>query len=311
MSRPWHAASPRPNRNTLPSFQLAPSSPRCFDVSAVAVDLAALERDRPELWLWEDTARATVLAVELPDGDQTLMADTLAGAVFSVSGPLPWEAVAMVGTGWATDEAGRRRCSITHVLDANGRQACALGHLPPTSHAPQLLVSEAGDSSAPSGRMTDALRRVVGLDTDPPPPTTDAFMSWAWERAVRNLVAEHCPPSWEAVSECHPAHRWAVKEGLASTTPEELAEAAGAYGARVSWDDLRLESTAGHHPALAIDPDLAEWCDDGLFARLFMEVAETYPELYTGPTPLLGPLTEPYLDVLELVARPRRWSPGW
>lgn len=119
----------------------------------------------------------------------------------------------------------------------------------------------------PEGIVGDACRRVLGLPTPPPPPDTAALWLQLWLDRVVVEATEHSsrgrPISWDAVTLLHPGARSVDGE----RDPEALAEATLALTDALPWHRLRCDPetiiTAG--PPLA--RDVAEWMDDGMYAR--------------------------------------------
>lgn len=136
-----------------------------------------------------------------------------------------------------------------------------------------------------TGRVVDALRRVVGLPTSGPGSPVALVLGRAWlaglaERAVSGAVLDAA-----AVKALDPV------TALVAILDEELpgsAQGAGAVrvppsisgpqadslaktlGQRMTWEMLRGLAAAGQIPTGA-DPTVATWCDAPMFARLVTE----------------------------------------
>ncbi len=173
-------------------------------------------------------------------------------ALIGFSAPDEWAAVGVVANGTVTSLGGApvapRRVRILHLLDRSGREASLLHDLEEGSTHP---CPGPGD-----GHVADLCRRMFGLPTPPPPPSVLPWWTTVWLDRIlaESLAAPTRRWTWPRLASLHPM----VAPDALPLDPRDLAEAAVAMAASVSWDTVRR----------AAEPDdLAGWMDDGMFAR--------------------------------------------
>jgi hypothetical protein len=180
------------------------------------------------------------------------------------------------------------------------------GDHPPTSTSTTFLLSRdgaersvlrTGDSvralpGPATGTLPDLCRRVLGLPTAPPPPTTGGLWTVAWldqlvdawgDPARRAQLAS----SWEHVASLHPALGSAGVDDPGRADPAQLAALARAHADAWGWERLRHHPEALPLPDGQLPVDITTWMDDGFYARWAV-----------GAFP---PLTVLALDVLDLL----------
>lgn len=149
-------------------------------------------------------------------------------------------------------------------------------------------------SGRAAGTLPDLCRRVLGLSTDPPPPSTTALWTVAW---LDRLIESWGEPtrrrvlttSWPEVAALHPA----VARGPARTNdledPHQLVAVASAHAAAWPWSRLRSQPDALPLPVGALSTQITEWMDDGFYARWAIGAFPPAGELVHDLVPLLDP----------------------
>lgn len=184
--------------------------------------------------------RSGEVAVRSLDGDHPF--DALLGFV----APDDWEVFGVIAPGWGTYYAGphagtRRRCRAIHLAQRGGEEASIV----------RFYGDDAGtvttEPQSP-GRVADCIRRAMGLPT-PSEPDTSVFAYWSDQVLLALAARGH--PSFGG--------RLVEREEIDGFLIERAA----------TWGDLRWQVIqCGDHPV--IDPSLAAWMDDGMFARTML-----------------------------------------
>jgi hypothetical protein len=217
----------------------------------------------------------------LPLGGQHPL-DALLGFV----APPEWHALGLTCSGQALAQPGDpadvdHPVRVTTLLTRAGR---AVTVLRAPGRARRL-------TEAPGGALGDAMHRVLGLPTAPPPSSSAAlWVTWWLDRIVEAALT--APPSvhwpvpgplpgspagWAAVAGRHPACPFAPPGR--GPRPATLAAAARDLARRWPWSRLRTDPrmrvtfvVGGADGDVATLPDLppqaiADWMDDGMYAR--------------------------------------------
>lgn len=185
--------------------------------------------------------------------------------------PKAWAGLGVVCFGWAAPAAddvdpsrhtARRRPSrhparcrvrVVTLVDRKGREQGT------ATLEDGTVVDEPG-----SGTVSDALRRCLGLPTAPPPVGSAELFAAHWLVSVAGATPP--PASWREVASLHPAMRLLAAGGHRLRT-DELVGGGRTLHRAMPWEQLRLRAAAGRDDGLGIPPDIAEWMDDGMFAR--------------------------------------------
>jgi hypothetical protein len=181
-------------------------------------------------------------------------------------------------------EAIRMVCLLTRAGEVEWRLSQADGS------KPSLPISELPPSE---GRLLDCLRRCFELPTSPPLASPARLQIIVWLVAALER-AEGCrrPLSWSEVSRLHPVARLLAFEMEAPASDvSAITDALTRMGAAAySWEDVRIRA-ARHEGFLdeVVDPHLAGWMDDGMFARWVLAELPSVDELFTALRPRLTP----------------------
>jgi hypothetical protein len=155
------------------------------------------------------------------------------------------------------------RTRTTYLVDRHGRDAAVV-------RRGDDVVSLPGPAE---GTLPDLCRRVLGLPTPPPPPTTRPLWTAMWLDRVVDAWGDPARRSglsgtWTEVALLHPAAATASADDvLALDDPLRLAALAADHAAAFPWHRLRFEPRAAPLPGSELTADEARWMDDGCFAR--------------------------------------------
>lgn len=204
-------------------------------------------------------------------------------ALVGFHAPGDWAALGVVATGQAHHQEALSSTEPFPVRSAHlvGRD----GNWASSWHPLADGHGEGGESSgtggeSPGGRLDDALRLALGLDTAPPPDGTCLLWATVWldallASAAANPTARRRRRSLEALVALHPVVAAFDLDPAAVRLPDLVAE-----GNRLAtwrdWSQLRRACAARLWPHPEIDPATAAWLDDGAFARW---VLASWPEL--------------------------------
>jgi hypothetical protein len=199
----------------------------------------------------------------LPIGAATHPFEVVAGS----RAPAAWTVFGMRVTGRAhrLDHPHRHpaRSATTFLVDRQGREA-------------SVLRSHEGTQDLPGpalGTIPDLCRRVLGLSTAPPPPSTRLLWTLVWLDRILDAWAQplrrrDLTTSWGQVAVRHPAiHAPTASDVLAFADPASLVTVARSHAAAASWRDVRRSPLPVALPDGPLPRHIAEWMDDGFFAR--------------------------------------------
>ena len=242
---------------------------------ATLVDHATAETSGHVLVRVEGPLRPDLQLGLKPLGEGVHPFDELAG----FTAPDDWTVVGLRTTGTARhlDQPARapQRIASTFLVDRHGREASVL-------RFDDEVVDDPGRAT---GTIPDTCRRVLGLPTDPPPPSTELLWSTIWVDRIlerwaqpdrrRDLLA-----SFAQLAILHPAvHQPSPPDVLAVADPESLARVARPHAAATPWSKLRASDDPLPLPDGSVSPAIARWMDDGFFARWALGA---YPHLATA-----------------------------
>lgn len=205
---------------------------------------------------------------------------------------------------------------ITTLVDRSGRGAGLMRH---GSTATRF-------DDAPEGIVGDACRRALGLPTPAPPRSTAELWLRMWLDRVVETVAFADEPdrwhTWDAITALHPAapgsllglpvrqspdgSRAPVVGSPSLADPEALGQATLMLAEARSWELLRREPELVDIGGPPLSRELADWMDDGMFARVLLsELASLSLLAKTAHSLLPFPLLEE-INV-AVVAAGLRW----
>ncbi len=203
------------------------------------------------------------------------------------------QAVGMIGTGRLRPIAGPPAGLDCTTVD-RVRMACLLARdgtvawqmVQPDGTRPNDQLTHVPPCE---GRLLDCLRRCFGLPTPPPPASPARLQVVAWLVAVlEHAEGAGRPLGWSEVCRLHPlAHVLATE--LGSRPTDVIPDLIRVAGSAWSWEQIRAQ--AEHEGFLdgLIDPGLASWMDDGMFARWVLGELPAADELFAALRPLLTP----------------------
>jgi len=214
-------------------------------------------------------------------------------ALLGLRAPDHWQGVGVICSGGVVpstpaERRGHRRAGpdaavrIVTLLDRAGRSASVLR----AGGRPRRL------GEAPVGVIGDGLRRALGLPTAPPPPSSaPLWVAWWLDRIVERSLGRRAPATWAEVAGLHPACPFSLPGR--GPRPVTLARAAAELADRWPWHrlrtdaavaDLRARPAPGERVGPAIPgrpgPVVAEWMDDGMFARWLLGAVPSLHDLF-------------------------------
>ncbi len=162
------------------------------------------------------------------------------------------------------------------LADRDGTVACRLHHAGGAVSQPP----------APEGVLVDSLARTFGRPTPPPSRPASDFVTVLWLMAIRRHLDDHPGKAirWDDLIVRHPAV--AALGGEAPTSADTFAVL---DAARQAWGWSRLHAMAVDGSGLApiVEPRLAGWMDEGMFARWVLRSAPPPPRLLAELRPRL------------------------
>jgi hypothetical protein len=152
----------------------------------------------------------------------------------------------------------------------------------------------AGTGRAWQGALDDHLRRVLGLPTAPPPPSTLDWWTAQWlDALLRAAAAGDGVGTWSEAAGRHPVIALTRRAGAGSEVTawaiDHLDRAAVLLARRWTWPALRSWAAAGGLELEGIERRTAQWMDDGLFARTLLAGAAGPPGALDELAALLPP----------------------
>jgi hypothetical protein len=146
-----------------------------------------------------------------------------------------------------------------------------------------------GDTAPSEGRVLDCLRRCFSLPTPPPPASPARLQAIAWLAAVLDRASvAHRRLSWSEVSQLHPVAQ-ALGTELGSPGARQLTGLLRVVGSAWTWEDYRQLAERNSDVEGVIDPKLAAWMDEGMFARWILSYLPAADELLAAVRPHLAP----------------------
>lgn len=201
--------------------------------------------------------------------------------------PLPLLGVRFAPTVDALAARVGRRPGVTVAGDRSGRVVAIDGPSAPAR------------PGTPSSLAVDSVRRALGLASEPCARTVTELVAAVWlDRILRATLDAPLgnPPSWVELSRLHPAGRPGPPP-----SPEGLSHATRRRAP--TWRRLRLGTAEGSIRWTGVDPPLADWFDDGSFARhAFAALPE--PDVALGELGELLTLTTYERVVCATLSRP-------
>ena len=249
---------------------MRPHPPTSLPVEGLAV-LAAVADARLEQEGVTSLVRVRLAVDDVELGWRPLDGEHPVDALTCFVAPDDWWAVGIAAAGTAHHLDGARPSVRVHNVHLVARDGTWASRLRPVvdDHDDELLTAASGDATnddgRPVGRIDDVCRRSLGLATAPPGADTSSYWAQRWLDAVVDGCAWRCRGwTWPDVAALHPA---TSAFGEACDTPAALARAARRLAAWRDWPTLRRTCAAGMWEEPGIPAEVADWLDDGAFAR--------------------------------------------
>jgi hypothetical protein len=212
-------------------------------------------------------------------------------------------AVALVATGRLRqlDLAVEPPAALKSGLAGGMRMCSVVSRDGDVGHWMLLPDGNVFDRPPGGGMALDTLRRAVGVPTAPPPPGSSAAACvWMWLEALQSAARElgpGCRFTWDEALRLHPLFdgEWPQVAELPAC---ELEARVQAETEAFRWSVVRR--LAGEEPGGLVEPHVASWMDDGMFARL---VLSNLPTVEDGVAAARSILTGPAARRFTHVAR--------
>lgn len=206
-------------------------------------------------------------------------------ALLGFVAPDDWRAIGVCTTGRAHSPHGTEVVTLTLLVDRAGATASVLQR----GGALEVLPGR------PDGMVADACRRALGLPTAPPPGSSLVLWTLTWlDRVVveaHGRVPGQPASSWAAVARLHPA-------SSGPSDPVGLALDAAALAEAWPWGRLRAEPALADLPGSPPSLAVAQWMDDGMWARWLIGDLPPAADLLEATRALLPPVVA---DAIALV----------
>jgi hypothetical protein len=202
-----------------------------------------------------------------------------------------WPAAAVVATGRfrRLDAAAELPAALVRGLGGGLQIACVVSRRDAVGWHLRLPDGSTFDEVPQEGFMLDVLRRSLGLPTSPPPPTTATFHLSAWLCGIASAGTSIEPHTrtrlgWDDAVALHPLFDG---PGAESGDAEDFIDAVQSSG---NWESLRKQVTSapeGNEDYCLPPPHLADWMDEGMFARWVLGKMPTPESLLGAVRPVL------------------------
>jgi hypothetical protein len=273
-----------------------PSTPSPFRGPDALVALATAAHDQ----LADDPRGALLRVHETAPVAECLGWKSLEGvhpvdALLGFVAPDDWRAIGVCTTGRAHSPRGTEAVTLTLLVDRAGGTASVLQR----GGALEVLPGR------PDGMVADACRRALGLPTAPPPGSSLVLWTLTWLDRVVAKAHDRLPgqpgPSWAAMARLHPA-------SSGPGDPVALALDAAALAEAWPWGRLRAEPALADLPGSPPSASLAQWMDDGMWARWLIRELPPAAELLEATRALLPAVMA---DAVDLVVAAAVDGGGW
>ena len=174
------------------------------------------------------------------------------------------------------------------LADGRVRMACLVTRAGDTAWKMVLPDGMSAPEVPSEGRMLDCLRRCFGLPTPPPPAGAGRVQAVAWLAAILEAAEEaRRPLRWSDVARLHPVAQVLGGRDLdGSAAGPGLVLLAGSAG---SWEDFRRQVAVDRGLEEIMAAELAEWMDEGMFARWILADLPSPDLMLAAARPHLAP----------------------
>jgi hypothetical protein len=156
---------------------------------------------------------------------------------------------------------------------------------------PDGTTASPASAEPPSeGRMLDCLRRCFALPTPPPPVSPGRLQAIVWLAAVLDRATRaHRRLSWTDVARLHPVAQVLRTDLASDRRPEPIPGLLRMAGSAWTWEDFHRLSQGHSGLEEIVDPALAAWMDEGMFARWVLSELPSAEELLAAVRQHLAP----------------------
>ena len=246
-------------------------------VDLVGTALAETD-DNTAIGIREQGTDVELLVRQLPDGSP----EALLGFV----APDDWVAFGMCVTGHTTplghDEVVSEDPHETRILLIADRHGNHLARF----HVGGELRSESGDAAGP---LVDLCLRVLQRPTPKSAQSTMYLWAVLWlDRIVADFASAGTPPDWRQITPLCPGIELGREVFGARPTADQIATLGRCLTAGYDWEALRNLQATGHGLLPEPDADVADWMDEGMFARRVLACLPDLEDLVEATDALAG-----------------------
>lgn len=203
------------------------------------------------------------------------------------SAPPQCRALAMVATGAvrALGEGVEMPASLASGRPGGVRMACVVGRSGAVDWHMVLPDGSVFDETPESGRVLDVMLRCLDLPTPPPSEPPDVMVAYGWLASLLHGGPPDRLLGWSEVLDFHP-----VLAGCSPHLSAQMKETLIGFGpGRGSWEEVRLAVARGEAGDALVLPELADWMDEGMFARWILGEVRPLEDMLEELRPRLRP----------------------
>lgn len=203
------------------------------------------------------------------------------------SAPPQCRALAMVATGRvrAIDEAVEMPASLASGRPGGVRMACVVGRSGSVGWHMVLPDGSVFEEMPESGRMLDVMLRCLNLPTPPPSEPPDVMVAYGWLAALLHGDPPDHLLGWSELLDFHPALIGCCQDLFAQMKETVIGFETGSG----SWEEVRVAVAAGDAGDALVPPELADWMDEGMFARWILGSMRPLEDMLDELRPRLRP----------------------
>lgn len=201
--------------------------------------------------------------------------------------PPECRAIGMIATGRVrcVDDSAEPPANLASARSGGARMACVVGRDGRTGWHMVLPDGSELTEVPDEGCTLDVLKRCLELPTPPPPAGTGRLSVSSWLGAIRRAARPGQLLSWGQVLDLHPV----FVEADGPLGPPVREAVIQAVSSAFDWDLVRQAAMASTDGLGLVDPGLARWMDEGMFARWVLEGFCPLEDLIASVRPFLRP----------------------
>ena len=203
------------------------------------------------------------------------------------SAPPRCRALAMVATGQvrALDDSAELPADLVAAVPGGVRMACVVWRTGTVGWHMVLPDGSVFDETPESGRVLDVMLRCLDLPTPPPSEPPDVMVAYGWLASLLHGGPPDHLLGWSEVLDFHP-----VLAGCSPHLSAQMKETViGFEPGSGSWEEVRLAVARGEAGDALVLPELADWMDEGMFARWILGAVRPLEDMLEELRPRLRP----------------------